>query len=270
MRALGQRVDVMPLLGGCGAAAGLALNGITSNGTPKTLATSSVIKPVVAHARSCAGASPRPTTCSQSSCDMNGRRPTMCVTVLQSQPSVSIPTLTRCSARHGQADAAAARASSRAPRSPPDRSAGPADRVGQSRLPTVSSVNRIHRDSSDFACPVSVSWTTFESTRIVLMRPSALRKPSILSGGIPIGGLFSASHSYTTFAIAVFLQTTMKTGGRGSSFACSHAASQLFPQSAQHRDRACWPTSGSLRAWGCPSCRRARPASAAAESSARC
>ena len=25
---------------------------------------------------------------------MNGRRPTMCVTVLQSQPSVSIPTLT--------------------------------------------------------------------------------------------------------------------------------------------------------------------------------
>src|SRR3990172_6635738 len=35
---------------------------------------------------------PRPTTCSHRSCDINGRSPTMWVTVLQSHPSVSMPT----------------------------------------------------------------------------------------------------------------------------------------------------------------------------------
>src|SRR6266540_1262519 len=92
---------------------------------------------------------------------------------------------------------------------------------GQSIRPTVSSVKRIHCASSVFAWPVSVSLTTRESTRIVLTLPSLLRKPAMFEGGIPIGALFSASHSYTTLAIAVFLQTMMKTGGRGSSFCCS-------------------------------------------------
>jgi hypothetical protein len=41
--------------------------------------------------------------------------------------------------------------------------------------------------------PVSVSLTTFESTRIVLMRSAVFRKPGIFAGGTPMGGLFSPS-----------------------------------------------------------------------------
>ena len=100
----------------------------------------------------------------------------------------------------------------------------PGSSLGQSVFPTVSSVNRIHLDSSLFASPVSVSCTTLESTRIVFIFPSRLRNPSILAGGMPIGATSFASHSYITFAIAVFLQTRMKTGGRASSPFSFHSA----------------------------------------------
>ena len=65
---------------------------------------------------------------------MNGRSPTMCVTVLQSQPSVSIPTLTmqRTSRPGGCSGRLELRAP--APRSLPGRWAGPARSRGQSRL----------------------------------------------------------------------------------------------------------------------------------------
>src|SRR2546426_489663 len=81
-------------------------------------------------------------------------------------------------------------------------------------FPTVSRVTRIQASSSLLACPVSVSCTTFVSTRIVVGELPSFRNPGIPTGGIPGSGhLSSPSHSYTTFAIFTFLQTMMKTGG---------------------------------------------------------
>ena len=126
---------------------------------------------------------------------MNGRRPTMCVTVLQSQPSVSIPTLTmQRTSRPGrvQRPLELLRQLLEPLRDRPAALACP--RV-HSRLPTVSSVKRIQRDSSLFAPSTSVSPTTFESTRIVAACPSALRSSGMSAGGIPAGRVPSASHS---------------------------------------------------------------------------
>ena len=97
---------------------------------------------------------------------MNGRSPTMCVTVLQSQPSVSIPTLTmqRTSRPGGCSGRSELRRELLEPLGIDGR---PCGSRGQSRLPTVSSVNRIQRVSSPFAPSTSVSPITFESTRIV-------------------------------------------------------------------------------------------------------
>src|SRR4051812_45994292 len=60
------------------------------------------------------------------------------------------------------------------------------------------------------------------------MRPLSLTNASIPCGGTPVGGLLSASHSYNTLAIAVFLHTRMKTGGRGSSRDSAHAMLSSF------------------------------------------
>ena len=107
---------------------------------------------------------------------MNGRRPTMCVTVLQSQPSVSIPTLTmQRTSRPGGWSGRSSFARQLLEALGVDRPAL-RGRVGQSRLPTVSSVKRIQRDSSFFAPSTSVSATTFESTRIVYARAVVVPK----------------------------------------------------------------------------------------------
>jgi len=45
----------------------------------------------------------------------------------------------------------------------------------------------------------------------------------IRAGGMPAGVFSPVSHSWTTLAIFVFLQTMMNTGGRGSSLTSSHA-----------------------------------------------
>ena len=125
---------------------------------------------------------------------MNGRSPTMCVTVLQSQPSVSIPTLTmqRASRPGGCSGLPSFLASSS---KPSGRIGRPCLSSGHATLPTVSSVSLIHADSSLLAWSLSVSCTTFESTRIVLSRPGTLRKPVMFAGGMPAGGWSSASHS---------------------------------------------------------------------------
>ena len=60
---------------------------------------------------------------------------------------------------------------------------------------------------------------------MVFVSVSVLRNPSSLAGGMPLGQLPFASQSKTTFARAVFLQTRMKTGGRGSPFFCHSANS---------------------------------------------
>ena len=114
---------------------------------------------------------PLPTTCSHRSCDMYGRSPIMCVTVLQSHPSVSIPTLTM--ERTSRPGGCKGRSSFRANASNPSgKRRRPWTSLGQSALPTVSSVTRNHRSSSVFACPLSDSRATLESTRIVRIDPS--------------------------------------------------------------------------------------------------
>ena len=87
---------------------------------------------------------------------MKGRKPMMCVTVLQSQPSVSIPTLTM--QRTSRPGGWRGRSSFFAKSSNPS---GRMDALGNPRamtiLPTVSRVKRIQRDSSDLAASESVS-----------------------------------------------------------------------------------------------------------------
>src|SRR5579862_1948855 len=62
------------------------------NGTPKILTYSGSKKPVSGFTSYDALRNPRPTTCSHKSCDVNARKPMMCVTVFASHPSESMPT----------------------------------------------------------------------------------------------------------------------------------------------------------------------------------
>ena len=84
---------------------------------------------------------------------------------------------------------------------------------------------------------MSVSATTFESTRIVFSRSGVLRKPAIFNRGMPVGGLSSANHSYITLAIVVFLHTMMNTGGRGSSPRSGALFHVGLPKASKHGDR---------------------------------
>ena len=162
---------------------------------------------------------------------MNGRKPMMCVTVLQSQPSVSIPTLTmqRTSRPGGCLSRPIFSASSSKP-------SGYCDCCwlsrGQSLLPMVSSTWRIQRVSSLLALPLSISFCTSEYTQMVFCRPASLRSSGNWAREITVlGGRSSASHSYTIFASFLVLQTMMNTGGRGSSdLAISwRSASHMLP-----------------------------------------
>ena len=158
----------------------------------------------------------------------------MCVTVLQSQPSVSIPTLTihRTSRPGGWSGRSSF---SPVPQSLPDTPAGPADprprcladRIEREphpshfiplRLPGIRLVNHFGIDADRVHAAIHIT-EAFD-----LGRRNAGR------------ALFSASHSYTTLAILVVLHTRMNTGGRGSS-RFRPFVSFLFPQPAQHRDR---------------------------------
>src|SRR2546422_1057772 len=67
------------------------------NGTPKMLTYSGSKRPVSRFTSYEVRRSPRPTTCSHNSWLVKARSPIMCVTVLASQPSESIPTdITLC------------------------------------------------------------------------------------------------------------------------------------------------------------------------------
>ena len=107
----------------------------------------------------------------------------------------------------------------------------PASRAASPACPRCRGVNRIQATSSDLAPSVSVSCTTFESTRIVRTWPSALRSSGMSAGGTPAGATPSASHSYSILASWVFLATRMKTGGRRSSPSAAHS-SRVLSQSS--------------------------------------
>ena len=94
---------------------------------------------------------------------MNGRSPTMWVTVLQSQPSVSMPTLTmQRTSRPGGCRGGPA--SSPALRSPRDRRAGPAGLAANRVLPTVSE-RQAHPAVSSLLLPSGVGLAGQPSSR---------------------------------------------------------------------------------------------------------
>src|ERR1019366_9675320 len=83
---------ILPVAGGGGGASALPSCGRNVNGTPNMLTYSGWNSPVSLSTSYDVRRSPRPTTCSHRSCDVNARSPMMWVTVLASQPSDNIPT----------------------------------------------------------------------------------------------------------------------------------------------------------------------------------
>src|SRR5437016_4289610 len=82
---------LLPVAGGGGGASALPSCGRNVKGTPKMFTYSGWKRPVWGSTSYDVLRKPRPTTCSHKSCEVNARSPIMCVTVLASQPSDSMP-----------------------------------------------------------------------------------------------------------------------------------------------------------------------------------
>ena len=171
----------------------VALNGITSNGTPKTLATSSVNLPSVPDLVA------RPPQASADDLlaeELRHERPQ----ADDMRHRVAVPAL----GEHAHADDAAHVAAGRVQRPLEllgqilesfgvDRSALPS--LGQAALPTVSSVNRIQRDfiALGLAGVGLVDHLGIDADRVDF---AVLVAEAVdLAGGMPVGALSSASHS---------------------------------------------------------------------------